>query len=89
MKEEAKKDEELYKDSPKRKVVKEVISYDEYGNKIVTLQEVEEEGPKKAPKTSKLTKKVIIDKDGKEKTVYLDDQGNIVDAKDVEFKTEK
>jgi len=69
----------------KHKILKEVESYDEYGNKIVTLQEVEEEGPYKAPTSKKLTKKVIKDADGIEKTVFVDDAGNIVDTKDVEF----
>jgi len=53
------------------------------------LKEVEETGPKKAPKTKDLKQKTIIDEFGNEKTVFIDDEGNIVDAKDVEFVTEK
>jgi len=69
--------------------VKEVVEYDEFGNKRVVLKEVEEEGPKKAPKTKNLTEKTIIDEFGNKKTVFVDDEGNIVDAKDVEYVTEK
>jgi len=80
----------LNKISPKKKkVLKEVVEYDEFGNKRIVLKEVEEEGPYKAPKTKNLTKKTIIDEFGNKKTVLVDDQGNIVDAKDVEFITEK
>merc|ERR1711964_294649 len=67
MQEEAKKDAELYKDAPKRKVIKEVVEYDEFGNKRIVLKEVEEEGPKKAPKTKNLKQKTIIDEFGNEK----------------------
>jgi len=69
--------------------VKEVVEYDEFGNKRIVLKEVEEEGPKKAPKTKNLTEKTIIDEFGNKKTVFVDDEGNIVDAKDIEYVTEK
>jgi len=68
----------------KNKVLKEVVEIDEFGNKRVVLKEVEEEGPYKAPTTKNLTEKTIIDEFGNKKTVLVDDQGNIVDAKDVE-----
>jgi len=75
----------LGKISPKKKkVLKEVVEYDEFGNKRVVLKEVDEEGPYIAPKTKDLTEKTIIDEFGNKKTVLVDDQGNIVDAKDVE-----
>merc|ERR1712000_209770 len=73
----------------KKKVLKEVVEYDEFGNKRVVLKEVEEAGPKKAPKTKDLKQKAIIDEFGNEKTVFIDDEGNVVDQKDVEFITEK
>merc|ERR1711964_730930 len=99
MQEDAKKSQEEYnnwlrskltKISPKKKkVLKEVVEDDELGNARIVLKEVEEEGPKKAPKTKNLTEKTIIDEFGNKKTVFVDDEGNIVDAKDVEYVTEK
>merc|ERR1711964_476403 len=87
MQEDAKKSQEEYNNwlrsklsklSPKKKkVLKEVVEYDEFGNARIVLKEVEEDGPKKAPKTKNLTEKTIID------------EFNVVDAKDVEYVTEK
>lgn len=48
------------------------------------MQEVEEEGPYKAPKTKDLKIRTITDKDGNKRTVFVDDQGNIVDPNDME-----
>merc|ERR1711964_819103 len=99
MQEDAKKSQEEYNNwlrsklsklSPKKKkVLKEVVEYDEFGNGRIVLKEVEEDGPKKAPKTKNLTEKTIIDEFGNKKTVFVDDEGNIVDAKDIEYVTEQ
>jgi len=99
MQEDAKKSQEEYnnwlrsklsKISPKKKtVLKKVVEYDEFGNARIVLKEVEEDGPKKAPKTKNLTEKTIIDEFGNKKTVFVDDEGNIVDTKDIEFITEQ
>merc|ERR1712000_492895 len=74
---------------PKRKVLKEVEEIDEFGNVRKVLKEVEEEGIKRAPKTRALQEKIIIDKDGNKVKVLVDDQGNVVDAKDVVYEDEE
>merc|ERR1712098_1010203 len=72
-----------------RKVLKEVEEIDEFGNVRKVLREVEEEGIKKAPKTRALQEKIIIDKDGNKVRVLVDDQGNVVDQKDVVYEDEQ
>merc|ERR1712169_120635 len=62
---------------------------DEFGNVRKVLREVEEEGIKKAPKTRNLQEKTIIDKDGNKVRVLVDDQGNVVDEKDVVYEDEE
>merc|ERR1712068_17872 len=86
-----KEDEERYESAskPKRMVLKEVEEIDEFGNVRKVLREVEEEGIKKAPKTRDLQEKIIIDKDGNKIKVLIDDQGNVVDAKDVVYEDEE
>merc|ERR1712000_398148 len=84
MQEKEKEDEGRYgSQKPKRMVVKEVEEIDEFGNVRKVLREVEEEGIKKAPKTRDLQEKYIIDKDGNRVKVLIDDQGNVVDEKDI------
>merc|ERR1711958_84099 len=84
-------DEERYESAskPKRTVIKEVEEIDEFGNVRKVLREVEEEGIKKAPKTRDLQEKIIIDKHGNKIKVLIDDQGNVVDAKDVVYEDEE
>merc|ERR1712169_168497 len=90
MQEKEKEDEERYgSQKPKRMVVKEVEEIDEFGNVRKVLKEVEEEGIKKAPKTRNLQEKTIIDKDGNKVKVLIDDQGNVVDEKDVVYEDEE
>merc|ERR1712169_167627 len=91
MQEKEKEDEERYEPAskPKRTVIKEVEEIDEFGNVRKVLREVEEEGIKKAPKTRDLQEKIIIDKDGNKIKVLIDDQGNVVDAKDVVYEDEE
>merc|ERR1712000_731030 len=85
-----KEDEERYgSQKPKRKVLREVEEIDEFGNVRKVLREVEEEGIKKAPKTRNLQEKTIIDKDGNKVKVLIDDQGNVVDEKDVVYEDEE
>jgi len=72
----------------KKKVVREVVEYDEFGNKRVVLKEVEEDGPYIAPKTRSLKEKIIVDKNGNKKKVLLDDQGNVIDEDDIEYEEE-
>jgi hypothetical protein len=74
---------------PKKKKLKEVVEFDEFGNKKIVLKEVEDDEPYVAPKTKNLTKKEIIDEFGNKKTVFVDDLGNIVDTKDFEYITEE
>merc|ERR1712000_306696 len=74
---------------PKRKVLREVEEIDEFGNVRKVLKEVEEEGIRKAPKTRALQEKIIIDKDGNKVKVLVDDQGNVIDAKDVVYEDEE
>merc|ERR1712169_129857 len=62
---------------------------DEFGNVRKVLKEVEEEGIKKAPKTRNLQEKTIIDKYGNKKKVLVDDQGNVVDEKDIVYEDEE
>jgi len=90
MQEQEKKDEErYYSKPPKRTVLREVEEIDEFGNIRKVLREVEEEGVKKAPKTRALQEKIIIDKDGNKVKVLVDDQGNVVDQKDVVYEDEE
>merc|ERR1712068_56438 len=91
MQEKEKEDEERYESAskPKRKVLREVEEIDEFGNVRKVLNEVEEEGIKKAPKTRKLQEKTIIDKYGNKVKVLIDDQGNVVDEKDIVYEDEE
>merc|ERR1712169_72401 len=52
-------------------------------------KEDEEEGIKKAPKTRNLQEKTIIDKYGNKVKVLIDDQGNVVDEKDIVYEDEE
>merc|ERR1712169_60534 len=70
-------------------VIKEVEEIDEFGNVRKVLKEVEEEGIKKAPKTRNLVEKIIIDKYGNKVKVLIDDQGNVVDEKDIVYEDEE
>merc|ERR1712169_128323 len=72
-----------------RTVIREVEEIDEFGNVRKVLKEVEEEGIKKAPKTRDLKETFIIDKDGNKAKVLIDDQGNVVDEKDVVYEDEQ
>merc|ERR1712000_709162 len=90
MQEKEKEDQErFYSKPPKRKVLKEVEEIDEFGNIRKVLREVEEEGIKKAPKTRDLKERIITDKDGNKVKVLIDDQGNVVDEKDVVYEDEE
>merc|ERR1712169_163766 len=90
MQEKEKEDEVRYgSQKPKRTVIKEVEEIDEFGNVRKVLREVEEEGIKKAPKTRDLKETFIIDKDGNKVKVLIDDQGNVVDEKDIIYEDEK
>merc|ERR1712000_83945 len=74
---------------PKRKVLREVEEIDEFGNVRKVLREVEEEGIKKAPKTRTLQEKIIIDEHGNKVKVLVDDQGNVIDQKDIVYEDEE
>merc|ERR1712000_3605 len=77
MQEKEKEDEERYgSQKPKRTVIREV-------------EEIDELGIKKAPKTRELKETFIIDKDGNKVKVLIDDQGNVVDEKDVVYEDEQ
>jgi len=99
MQEDAKKSQEEYnnwlrsklsKISPKKKkVLKEVVEYDEFGNARIVLKEVEEDGIKKAPTSRNLKEKIIVDKYGNKKKVLIDDQGNVVDEDDIVYEDEE
>merc|ERR1712096_42095 len=91
MQEQEQEDKERYEATlkPKRMVVKEVEEIDEFGNVRKVLKEVEEEGIKKAPKTRNLQEKTIIDKYGNKVKVLIDDQGNVVDEKDIVYEDEE
>jgi len=89
MQEKEAEDEERYAtQKPKRKVIREVEEIDEFGNVRKVLKEVEEDGIKKAPKSRNLQEKIIVDKYGNKKKVLLDDQGNVVDGKDIDYEDE-
>merc|ERR1712000_559443 len=70
-------------------IVYEDEEIDEFGNVRKVLREVDEEGIKKAPKTRDLKETFIIDKDGNKVKVLIDDQGNVVDEKDVVYEDEE
>merc|ERR1712096_355826 len=80
--------ERYYNKPPKRKVVKEVEEIDENGNVRRVLKEVDEEGPKRAPKSRNLQEKIITNANGNKRKVFIDDQGNVVDADDIEYEME-
>jgi hypothetical protein len=70
------------------KILKEVVEYDEFGNKKTVQKLVDNDGPKKAPQSNNLTLHniTITDANGNkiQKQVLVDDQGNIIDEDDVE-----
>merc|ERR1712000_64664 len=83
----------IKKDVMKRMQEKEKEDKERYESaskpKRTVLREVEEEGIKKAPKTRELKETFIIDKDGNKVKVLIDDQGNVVDEKDVVYEDEQ
>merc|ERR1712098_641133 len=70
-----------------------VVEIDEFGNKKIVQKLVEEDGPKLAPKSNNVKSTIIttIGLNGEEikKSVLIDDQGNIIDEKDIEYVSEK
>merc|ERR1712000_783770 len=82
-------EDEEYIDEFGNKRTRKVEEIDEFGNVRKVLRGVEEEGIKKAPKTRDLRETFIIDKDGNKVKVLIDDQGNVVDQKDVVYEDEE
>merc|ERR1712000_473632 len=72
-----------------RKVLRDVVEIDEFGNRKVVQKLVDEDGPIQGPKSRNLKASTItvIDANGNEiqKSVFIDDQGNIVDESDIDF----
>merc|ERR1712096_601135 len=72
-----------------QKVLKDVIEIDEFGDKKIVQKLVNEDGPKHVPKSKNLKASTItvIDSNGNEvqKSVFIDDQGNIVDENDIDY----
>jgi hypothetical protein len=70
------------------KVLKEIYEYDEFGNKKTVQKLVDDVGPKKVPTSNNLTSRniTLTDSNGNkyQKSVLVDDQGNIINEDDVE-----
>jgi len=77
---------------PVNKIMKDAIVCDEDGNKEINEKLVDEVESKKAPKSNKLKSTIVTvtDSDGNEiqKSVFTDDQGNVVNESDIEYSTE-
>merc|ERR1712000_776886 len=86
MQKEAMEEQKRYSTIPGHKVLKEIVEYDEFGNKKIVQKLVDEDGPRQAPKSRNLRVSTItvIDANGNEvqKSVFIDDQGNIIDEND-------
>jgi len=89
MQKEAMEEQKRYSGVLSHKVLKDVVEYDEFGNKKIVQTLVDEDGPKQAPKSKNLKASTItvIDANGNEvqKTVFIDDQGNVIDESDVDY----
>merc|ERR1712000_734879 len=89
MQKEAIEEQKRYSTIPSHKVLKEVVEYDKFGNKKIVQKLVDEDGPKQAPKSRNLRVSTItvIDSNGNkvQKSVFVDDQGNIIDENDVDY----
>merc|ERR1712000_778334 len=92
MENEALKQQKETKEVPCHKVLKDVIVYDEHGNKKIVEKLVDEVGPKKAPNSNDLksTMVTVTDSEGNEiqKHLFTDDQGNVINESDIEYVTE-
>lgn len=71
------------------KVLRDVVEIDEFGNRKVVQKLVDENRPIQGPNSRNLKASTItvIDVNGNEiqKSVFIDDQGNIVDESDIDF----
>jgi len=70
------------------KILKDVDEFDEFGNKTTIQKLVDNVGLKQAPKSNNLKYHNIMQTDSNgnkiQKSVLVDDQGNIVDENDVD-----
>merc|ERR1711964_730243 len=86
-------EKEHYSKSNKHKVLKDVVEIDEFGNKKIVQKLVDEDGLKSVPKSDNVKSCIIttIGPNGEEikKSVFIDDQGNIIDESDIEYISEK
>merc|ERR1712169_27311 len=89
MQEEAMEEQKRYSTIPDHKVLKEVVEIDEFGNKKIVQKLVDENGPTRAPNSKNLRRSTIIvnDSDGNEvqKSIFIDDQSNIVNEDDIDY----
>merc|ERR1712000_562514 len=92
MQKEATEEQKRYSTIPSNKVMKEVVEIDEFGNKKIIQKLVDSDGPKQAPESKNLRASTItvIDSNGNEikKSIFIDDQGNIIDESDIDYKEE-
>merc|ERR1712169_54777 len=92
MQKEATEEQKRYSTIPSNKVMKEVVEIDEFGNKKIIQKLVDSDGPKQAPESKNLRANTItvIDSNGNEiqKSIFIDDQGNIIDESDIDYKEE-
>merc|ERR1712169_101605 len=89
---EAAEEQKRYSTIPSNKVMNEVVEIDEFGNKKIIQKLVDSDGPKQAPESKNLRASTItvIDSNGNEiqKSIFIDDQGNIIDESDIDYKEE-
>merc|ERR1712000_531582 len=88
MKKDAMEEQKRYSTIPDHKVLKEIVEIDEFGNKKIIQKLVDEDGPTRAPNSKNLRRSTItvIGSDGNEvqKSIFIDDQSNIVDESNVD-----
>merc|ERR1712000_709777 len=82
-------EQKRYSAIPDNKVSKELIESDKFENDKMAEKLIDNNGSKHAPKSKNLKVNTItvIDSNGNEvkKSVFIDDQGNVVDESDVEY----
>merc|ERR1712000_570561 len=92
MQNEAEEGQKEFSQLKNNKVLRDVDEYDEFGNKKTVQKLVDNIGPKQSPKSNNLRSSTITitDSNGNkiQKSVLIDDQGNIVNEDDVKYVNE-
>merc|ERR1712000_535323 len=82
-------EQKRYSDIPDNKVSQDLVESDKFENDKMIEKLIDNDGSKHAPKSKdlKVSTITVIDSNGNEvkKSVFIDDQGNIVDESDIEY----